>query len=174
MITFRCTRKVRDLMRLRDRDLSDETDGDLLEWFVDQATIDRHRCLLFTHKVSLYSFWGLAVRKADLLRFEDMFRHHAIAMLTADGFSDTEIGRLLPTPGHRFAKTNSRPVTGSMNDHIWHSQHYFAQEGGIHMADLPTLNRLLNDKPMGALAPGSHMDFPIDVLTRIIRPSGVA
>ena len=24
---------------------------------------------------------------------------------------------------------------------------------------------------MGALAPGSHMDFPIDVLTRIIRPS---
>jgi hypothetical protein len=27
---------------------------------------------------------------------------------------------------------------------------------------------------MGALAPGSHMDFPIDVLTRIIRPSGAA
>jgi hypothetical protein len=174
MITFRCTQKARRLLGLSDRDLSDDTEGDLSEWFVDLATIDRHRCLLFTHKVSLYSFWALAVRKADLLRFEDMFRHHAVAMLTADGFSDAEIGRLLPAPGHRFAKTNSRPVTGSMNDHIWHSQHYFAQEGGIHMADLLTLNRLLNDKPMGALAPGSHMDFPIDVLTRIIRPSGVA
>jgi len=27
---------------------------------------------------------------------------------------------------------------------------------------------------MGALAPGQHMDFPIDVLTRIVRPSGAA
>ncbi len=32
----------------------------------------------------------------------------------------------------------------------------------------------LNRTPMGALAPGSRMDFPIDVLTRIIRPSGSA
>jgi hypothetical protein len=32
-----------------------------------------------------------------------------------------------------------------------------------------TINRLLNDTPMGALAPGQHMDFPIKVLTRIIR-----
>ena len=31
------------------------------------ATIERYRCLLFTHKVSLYSFWALAVRKPDLL-----------------------------------------------------------------------------------------------------------
>lgn len=174
MITFRCTKKVRALLGLRDRDLSEETDGDLHEWFVDLATIDRHRCLLFTHKLTLYSFWALAVRKADLLEFEDLFRHHAMATLTADGFSDSEIGRLLQTPGHRFAKTNSRPVTGSMNDHVWNSQHYFAHEGGIHSADVFRINRLLNDTPMGALASGSHMDFPIKVLTSVIRPSGVA
>jgi hypothetical protein len=174
MITFRCTKKVRDLFGLRDRDLSEDTEGDLREWFIDAATIDRHRCLLFTHKVMLYSFWALAVRKPDLLRFEDLFRHHATAMLTADGFNPAEIERLLGTPGHRFGKTNSRPVTGSMNDHIWQSQHHFAQEGGIHMADVLAVNRFLNDTPMGALGPGQHMDFPINVLTRIIRPSGAA
>jgi hypothetical protein len=114
MLTFCCTQKLRRLIGLRDPELSAETDGDLYEWFVDVTTIDRHRCLLFTQKVTLYSFWAPAVRKPDLLHFEDMFRHHAMAMLTADGFSDTEIGRLLPPPGHRFAKTNSRPVTGSM------------------------------------------------------------
>ena len=59
------------------------------------------------------SFWALAVRKADRLRFEDMFRHHAVAMLTSDGFDQAEIERLLPAIGHRFAKTNSRPVAGS-------------------------------------------------------------
>ena len=172
MITFRCTQKARTLLGLRDRDLSDATEGDLYEWFVDVATLDHHRCLLFTHKVSLYSFWALAVRKADRLRFEDMFRHHAVAMLTADGFDQAEIERLLPASGHRFAKTNSRPVTGSMNDHIWNSRHYFAQEGGIRLADVAAINRLLNRTPMGALAPGQHMDFPIDVLKRIIRPIG--
>ena len=45
------------------------------------ATIERHRCLLFSHKPSLYSFWTLAVRKPDLVAFEELFRHHALAML---------------------------------------------------------------------------------------------
>jgi hypothetical protein len=103
MITFRCTQKARTLLGLGDRDLSDETEGDLYEWFVDLATIDGHRCLLFTHKVTLYSFWALAVRKPDLLRFEEMFRHRAVAMLAADGFDQSEIERLLPAIGHRFA-----------------------------------------------------------------------
>jgi hypothetical protein len=111
MITFRCTQKARTLLGLRDRDLSDATEGDLYEWFVDLATIDRHRCLL-------------------------------------------------PASGHRFAKTNSRSVTRSMNDHIWNSRHYFAQEGGLRLADVGGINRLLNRTPMGArsrAAPG-HCD----------------
>jgi hypothetical protein len=41
MITFRCTQKARTLLGLSDRDLSDATEGDLYEWFVDLATIDR-------------------------------------------------------------------------------------------------------------------------------------
>jgi len=174
MITFRCTQKARSLLGLRDRDLSEDTEGDLYEWFVDVATLDHHRCLLFTHKVTLYSFWALAVRKADRLRFEDMFRHHAVAMLTGDGFDSGEIERLLPGVGHRFAKTNSRSVAGSMNNHIWSSRYYFAREGGLQLADVCGINRLWNRTPMGALAPGQDMDFAIDVLTRIIRPAGAA
>jgi len=127
MLTFRCSQKARNLLGLRDHDLSDETDGDLAEWFVDVATIERHRCLLFTHKVTLYSVWAIAVRKPDLLRFEELFRHHAIATLTADGFQPSEIERLLSAHGHRFAKTNSRPVTGSMNDHVQSSRWYIEQ-----------------------------------------------
>jgi Domain of unknown function (DUF6933) len=174
VLTFRCSQKARDLMGLRDRDLSDETDGDFAEWFVDLATIERHRCLLFAHKVTLYSFWAIAVRKPDLLRFEGLFRHHAIATLSADGFQASEIGRLLSTPGHRFAKTNSRPVTGSMNDHIQSSRWFIEQDGGLTVADVGAINRRMNRTPMGALAPGQDMDFPIEVLTRIIRPSGAA
>ena len=174
MLTFRCTQKARKLLGLRDHDLSDEADGDFAEWFVEVATIQRHKCLLFTHKVTLYSFWAVAVRKPDLLRFEELFRHHAIATLTADGFQTTEVERLLSAHGHRFARTNSRPVTGSMNDHVQTSRWYFEQDGGLKVADVGAINHRLNRTPMGALAPGQRMDFPIDVLTRIIRPSGAA
>ena len=111
------------------------------------------------------------MRKPDLVAFDELFRHHALAMLENDGFTSVEIARLLPAMGHRFAKTNSRPVTGSMNDHVQNSRWYFQHEGGIRVADAQAINRQLNRTPMGALAPGSHMDFPIDVLTRIIRPS---
>jgi hypothetical protein len=174
MLTFRCSQRARDLLGLHDSELSDESGRDFAEWFVDVATIERHSCLLFTHKVTLYSFWAVAVRKPDLLRFEELFRHHAIATLTADGFQTNEIERLLSSHGHRFAKTNSRPVTGSMNDHVQSSRLYFEQDGGLKIADVVAINRRLNRTPMGALAPGQHMDFPIDVLTRIIRPSGAA
>jgi hypothetical protein len=61
-------------MGLRDADLSEETDGEIEEWFVGTARIERYRCLLFTHKLSLYSFSVLAVRKPDLTAFEEMFR----------------------------------------------------------------------------------------------------
>ncbi len=33
-----------------------------------------YRCLLFAHKLSLYSFWALAVRKPDLVAFGELFR----------------------------------------------------------------------------------------------------
>ena len=46
--------------------------------------------------------------------------------------------------------------------------------GGLKVANVGAINHRLNRTPMGALAPRQHMDFPIDVLTRIIRPSGAA
>jgi hypothetical protein len=156
MITFRCTQKVRDLLGLGDDDLSEETDGDLHEWFIETATIERYRCLLFTHRVSLYNFWALAVRRPDLLALDELFHHQALLMLKGDGFTDAEIARLFPGAGHRFAKTNSRPVTGSMNNHVQHSRWYFQCDGGIRVSDFPAINRRLKTHPW--------------VLSRQVRP----
>ena len=96
MITFRCTQKLRDLVELRHRDLTDETGGEMEEWFVETATIERYRCFLFKHKLSLYSFRALAVWRRDLLAFEESFRHQALAMLGADGVSELSERALAP------------------------------------------------------------------------------
>ena len=57
-----------------------------------------------------------------------------------------------------------------MNEHVQNSRWYFEHDGGITVADAPAINRQLNRTPMGALALASHMDFPLDVLTRTIDP----
>jgi hypothetical protein len=173
MITFRCTKKVRKLLGLRDRDLSDEVGDDIADWFVDVATFDHRRCLLFTHKLTLYSFWVPGVRKAAMRDFGRMFRENLVATLVRDGFDETEFQRLL-SDQYRFAKTNDRSVTGSMNNHILASRAYVRMDGGLDRADIADTNARLNRTPMGALAPGQHMDFPLDVLQRIIRPEGTA
>ena len=74
-------------------------------------------------------------------------------MLKGDGYTDVEIARLLPPSGHRSAKTNSRPVTGAMNDHVKNSRWYFEHDGGIRVADARAINLQLSGTPMGALAP---------------------
>jgi hypothetical protein len=174
LITFRCTQKTRDLLGLSDRDLSGETDGEFEEWFVDVAAIDHRRCALFTHKVTLYSFWVPGMRKADLGRFDKLFQQYLVAALTRDGFHTGEIERLVRAGGHRFAKTNDRSVIGSMKDHILCSRCYFEHEGGLARADIAAIDDRLNRTPMGALAAGQHMDLPLRVLERIIRTSGAA
>jgi hypothetical protein len=47
-------------------------------------------------KVTLYSFWAIAVRNPDPAETRGtVFRHHASATLMADGFQTTEIELLL-------------------------------------------------------------------------------
>ena len=172
-ITFRCTQKARKVLGLRDAELSEEPADDIAEWFVHVATFDHRRCLLFTHKLTLYSFWVAGVRKSDRNTFEQLFRENLVRTLVRDGFQESEFQRLI-RDGFRFSRTNDRSITGSMNDHIQCSRWYLQSDGGLPLADIAEINARLNRTPMGALAPGQDMDFPIDVLERIIRPAGTA
>ena len=159
MITFRCTQKARKVLGLRDRDLSDETDDDLAEWFVDASTVDHRRCLLFTHKLTLYSFWVTGVRRADTGTFGQLFKENLVRTLRRDGFHEQEFQRLL-REGHRFAKTNDRSVLGSMNNHVLCSRWYFQNDGGLGRADVAEINSRLNRTPMGALCSRPAHGFP--------------
>lgn len=173
-LTFRCTQKTRDLFGLKDRDLVETSAGDFWEWFAAAATFDRRRAVLFTHKVSLYSFWIAGIAKANLKDIESLFRQQLAATMQADGFKEEEVARMVGDGGHVFAKTNSRPVVGSMNDHIFSTEFYIRDAGGLLNADLGMINRRLNKTPMSAIGIGSHLDYPVDVLARSLRPSGAS
>jgi hypothetical protein len=169
MITFRCTQKARKVLGLTDSELWQGESDALGDWFVETATFDHQRHLLFTNAVSLYGFWVRGVRKADRTRLGGLFASHLRATMAGDGFTERECQAICRSGSEfRFAKTNNRSVTGSMNDHVQCSRWYFDPETGP-KEDLPTINARLNHTPMGALAPGQHLDFPVDVLARIVR-----
>ncbi len=170
MLVFRCTKKARKVLGLTDRDLFEDDGDDLTQWFVDVATFEHRRCMLFTHKVSLYSFWVPGVRKADRERFGDLFGQHLLRTLAADGFDGRAFGRLF-REGHRFARTNDRSVLGSMNDFIWSSRWHVQRDG---IAQIGQLNAQLNRTPMGAIAPKGQLEFPVEVLEGILHPAGMA
>jgi hypothetical protein len=172
MITFRCTQKARKVLGLTESDLWEGEGRSLDDWFVDTATFQHRRLLLFTNRVSLYGFWMPGVRRADRDRLNDLFECHLLATMAQDGFTLAE-SKMLCRSESRFAKTNDRSVTSSMNDHIRCSRWYFDPESGP-KEDLPAINSRLNHTPMGALAPGQHMDYPVDVLRRIVRAGGAA
>ena len=172
MITFRCTQKARNVLGLAPSELWDGESAALDGWFVETATFQHRRLLLFTNRVSLYAFWVAGVRKADRGRLGDLFQSHLLATMVDDGFTSEEARRLC-RPGFRFAKTNDRSVTSSMNDQVACSRWYCDPRSGPG-EDLPAINRRLNHTPMGALAPGQHMDYPVSVLRRILRPGGAA
>jgi hypothetical protein len=172
MMTFRCTQKARKALGLAPSDLWEGESDALCDWFVDTATVQHRRLFLFTNRVTLYSFWVPHVRRADRGRLADLFASHLVATMAVDGFTEAE-SRSLCRSEFRFAKTNDRSVIGSMNDHIQCSRWYFDPESGL-KEDLATINSRLNHTPMGALAPGRDLDFPVDVLRRVVRPGGVA
>jgi len=90
MITFRCHAEgARPRGAGAIATFQRKTDGDIEEWFVDMATIERHRCLLFHPQAVALQLLGPRGSEAgpDGLS-KKMFRHHALAMLKADGFTD--------------------------------------------------------------------------------------
>ncbi len=150
---FKCTLKVRNALRLRDRDL-DTVSGDLglNVWFCNLFYIDRRKCLLWTHERSLFSVIAPGVRQADFRYFGELFCIHALPVLRGtEGVSASGKGRLLDCRPDSFAKTDSASVLGTMNDHILRCKDYVYDRGGLDQIDLDHLNHILNHIPLGAL-----------------------
>jgi hypothetical protein len=142
------------------------------DWFVDTATFDHRRCFLFTNRVSLYSLWIQGIRRSDRSRLWDIFTKHLVATMERDGFDESE-SRMLCRAGFRFAKTNDRSTTSSMNDHIRCSRWYFDPDSGP-KEDIGTINSRLNHTPIGGLGTGAGHGLPCGGSRQDCSPKGVA
>jgi hypothetical protein len=121
------------------------------DWHANLLRIDRRKCLLFTDSQTLFVFLVPAVLRRDLAELQDLLRSGCADTLRSHGIDPASIPVISSDDHVTIAKTNDRRVLGSMNDYAFLFKVHIEGEGGLEHCDIPSLNRKINETPMGML-----------------------
>jgi hypothetical protein len=150
--TVRCTNKL--LKELRINPVEFETTGEksVRDWHANVITINRKKCILVTHTLSLYSFFIYGVTRKDFDSFKTHFNNHLRAQLNSEGLSKPA---LFDTKGEDvdliITKTNNKSVLGSMNELSYRLESALWDREGIEKPDEVKMADYINDTPMTAI-----------------------
>ena len=152
MITFRCTQKMFDELRIFRKSVGEPEDGFLGSWFAHIFKIGRKKCVLFMNDQTLYTVLLYGMKKKDFENLNRRFVSGLTANLLQDGFP-SEVVASVGMACHPMAwgKTNNRSVLGSMNDLIFVCK-VMAERRDLELeVELLELNQGLNKTPMSSL-----------------------
>ncbi len=166
---IRCTQKL--LKELRIKPAEPEVISEVGSWHANLLRIDRRKCLLITHDMSLFSLFVAGLKRPDFEHIDQLFGQAMFRTLRLFDFEQTQIERMLDWSQHNtYAKTNNRSVMGSMNDMAFQIEHRIAHEGGLVHADLDHLLLRINEIPFKAIG----YDYPRVRLQALLRTDGTA
>ena len=149
---IRCTGKLLKELRIQPVDKVPPEIDKVKEWHANLIHIQRRKCLLITHSMSLYSLVILGVRRKELDNFAEVFNRNLAKNLAADqvnypsffDFGHSEIDLI-------YTKTNNRSILGSMNDLVYSIDYKVWDWGGPNEANSVKVGQYLNEIPMGAI-----------------------
>ncbi|MBL3600719.1 MAG: hypothetical protein JMN25_12780 [gamma proteobacterium endosymbiont of Lamellibrachia anaximandri] len=163
--------------------------SDVGSWHANLLRIDRRKCVLFTHDMTLFSLFVAGLKRPDfehiptghkfrlsrqaaqLSYIDQLFGQAMFRSLRLFDFEQTQIERMLDwSQQNTYAKTNNRSVMGSMNDMAFHIEHHIAHEGGLAYADLDRLLLRINEIPFKAIG----YEYPRVRLQTLLRTDGTA
>jgi hypothetical protein len=153
MTRIRCTQALQKILRIKPDETQDSlTSTPLGDWYAHLLWIERKKCILFTNEVTLFNFFALDVKKADLADMNTFFRENLRRGLEAVGIIGAPASRLLLALGNiTISKTNNRSVLGSMNDYAFQYRVYVETQGGLHHCDTLDMISSINESPMRAI-----------------------
>jgi len=146
---IRCTSKL--LVELGSTALGSLPDGIPLErqWQANIFRAERRKCLIFTHCLTLYSFFILGVTKKDLTRFGDVFAEHLHRTLSADGLTNSillpQANEPAPVCTH---KSHNSSLLASMNNLVFMAKGDLYDFGFSGISGVE-LSQRINEAPMG-------------------------
>jgi hypothetical protein len=154
MQTIHCTQKLLKELGKQDATIpqAEPQRGLLGPWHANLIRIERRKCVLFTNDLTLYSFLVPEVKKAELIKFRELFLIHLKVNLIKEDFGTEEINKSLAEYDEiAVAPTKKRSVLGSMNDFVNQYAFFISRFGGLDRSDMLAVNMQVNRTPMGAL-----------------------
>ena len=151
MATLRCTKKLLSELRRKPSDGTQDA-AKFGSWHANLLRIDRRKCILFTHDLTLYTFFVPGLTKPHFQNFDEVFRQNLFKNLISENLPQKQIEIFLDDIRKiEITKTSNRSVLGSMNDLTFQLKYQIADEGGLSGTDISKLNHDLNRIPMGAI-----------------------
>jgi len=151
MAIIKCTTKLLNELGVKPANAPDQPSS-LCDWHANMLWLDRKKYVLFTNDQTLYSIlvpWNKSPRSTD---FMEKFRFGLLKSLMSEGLAEKQIEYLLSEHAQvTITKTNSRSVSGSMNDLAIQIKSMIFVSGGLTDVNLAEVNRQLNRIPMSAI-----------------------
>ena len=146
-----CTHKLSKELRIKPSSPQSENIG-LGNLYANLLSIDRRKCVLFTHEQTLYSLLVPNLKKPEFLHLDDIFVQALFKQLRVEMFTQGQIESVLEEYDGKimYAKTENKSVLGSMNDLAFHIKEVQFQEG-LANADMILLVRKVNGIPFKAI-----------------------
>ena len=140
-MVVRCTKKMLDLLGGRELTLSDRPPSDE-DWYLNLVWIERQKCLLLTHRGTLFSVFRTGVHVADLRPLGAYLIEAIRTELRAEGLPESTFPNLNPDD-LRLAKTASRSTLGFMTEMAFELGWIIEDKRGLRRSDINDLNHAL-------------------------------
>lgn len=163
---IRCTSKLLKELRVKPVEQEIIEVNSIREWHANIITVQRKKCIVFTHSMSLYSFVIFGVKRKELDNLSKEFSKHLASNLFADQIDSSKlIGNREFETKLIYTKTNNRSVLGSMNDITYQIEMSVYNWPESKEIDSIEISQHLNKIPMGALKYG----FPDRELKKLLK-----
>jgi len=170
LLSFKCTKKLQDLLSLKASDLSDASSNNTLlgAWYVNQIIINRRKVLVFMNEKTLLSFIVIGVKKSKTIKddFAAIFLHHFFNFMKSMKFPLSKMEQIMNDyQDTQFCKTYSRQALGNLNDLAFLYEHMIYDHGGFESCDISDIILKLNDMPQKSLGHKSSRQIVYELLS---------
>lgn len=166
---IRCTRKLLEELSVQPADVADVSP--VSSWHANLLLIDRRKCAIVTHDLSLLTLFMPGLRRAAFDHFDDVFGQALFRTMRLFDFEQEKIERMLTwSRSNLYTTTNDRSVLGSMNDMAFHIRDYIDAFGGLSVADQDEISVRINRIPFKAIG----FAYPVERLAALLDSAGSA
>ena len=153
MLLIRCTGKLRKVGGWKVDEPDEGSVGPARVWYANLLWVDRRKCILFTHGMTLFSVFVPDVRKSDLADLQLMLEEAVYHQLIFDGIDLNDAEPVLGIQDEHVVVgvARDRRILGSMTDQAFQYEYHIGANGGLPHVHPRLLARSINEAPMSLL-----------------------